>query len=593
MTGKWTLDSIYKSFESVEYKADKECLKRIVSELEAWTPPTRDELVAKVLESFIKTYEDYRLISRRLYAYSSLTMSADARKTEATKEMSEIEALSSRIAGTVSSFNRWIATIKDLTGIINDNDFLHDYSFFLNKCKNNSVHMLSEKEEIILATLQNTASKAWQKQQEYLTSVVPVDITLDGKANSLPLPAVRNLASSPSAEIRKTAYEAELEHYKKIQDSVAFSLNSIVGEVIATAKLRGYESPLNMTLKNSRMNMKTLDSLMSAVKEFLPTMRIYLKKKSEILGHSNGLPFYDIFAPIGKMNISYTYEEACEKIIKTFNGFSPKLANFASGAFEKGWVDSESREGKRGGAFCANIHSIGESRILLTFDGSYKQMSTLAHELGHGFHNDCLKNEKVINSDYPMPLAETASILCETIISKTSINEANDVDAFSILENELQTAAQVIIDIYSRFRFESNLFKKRESGPLSTDEIKELMRNAQIEAYGDGLDPEFLHESMWICKPHYYSAEMSFYNFPYVFGLLFSKGLYAEYLKKGDAFLADYEKLLIETGKNSIENVAASIGIDVSNIEFWRSSLELIKNDIDTFCNKADALYKI
>jgi len=210
-------------------------------------------------------------------------------------------------------------------------------------------------------------------------------------------------------------------------------------------------------------------------------------------------------------------------------------------------------------------------------------MTTLAHELGHGYHGACLMKEEYLNSDYPMPIAETASIFCETIVKEAALKTANKEEAFSMLENDISDSAQVIVDIYSRFIFESEVFKRRESGSLSVNELKEIMLDAQKEAYGNGLDPDFLHPYMWLCKPHYYSADYNFYNFPYAFGLLFSKGLYAEYLKKGKEFTAEYDRMLSVTGKMSIEDVVKVMNIDVHDPGFWRSSLELIEKDIDRF----------
>ncbi|TGU86830.1 oligoendopeptidase F, partial [Mesorhizobium sp. M00.F.Ca.ET.186.01.1.1] len=193
-------------------------------------------------------------------------------------------------------------------------------------------------------------------------------------------------------------------------------------------------------------------------------------------------------------------------------------------------------EGKRGGAFCYNLHMVGESRIMANYTGSYNDVSTLAHELGHGYHGECLVQEAFYNSDYPMPIAETASILCETIIAKAALAQATPEEAFSILENDISGASQVIVDIYSRYLFESAVFARRSEGSLSVGELKELMLQAQKDAYGAGLDSSVLHPYMWVCKPHYYSADFNFYNFPYAFGLLFAKGLYAEYVKRGEAF---------------------------------------------------------
>jgi pepF/M3 family oligoendopeptidase len=323
--------------------------------------------------------------------------------------------------------------------------------------------------------------------------------------------------------------------------------------------------------------------MLDAMKESLPAFRKYLKVKGELLGSKTGLPFFDLFAPIGEVNKKYSYEEAQKIVIDNFRTFSDRLADFAKRAIENSWIDVYPREGKIGGAFCENLHAIGQSRVMLNYGETFSDILTMAHELGHGFHDDCVVNESILNSDYPMPLAETASIFCETILKKSAVKTATEAEAFAILEMELSDCTQVIVDIYSRFLFESEVFKRRKNGSMTTEELNEIMIWAQKEAYGDGLDPEYLHKYMWACKPHYYTANANFYNFPYAFGQLFAKGLYAEYEKRGNAFVKDYEELLSVTGKNEIAAVTKLMGIDVRNIEFWRSSLKTIEEDIEEF----------
>lgn len=448
--------------------------------------------------------------------------------------------------------------------------------------------MLSEKEEVLISKLTNTGSTAWSNLQNMISSTLVVDINIDGEEKQLPLPVVRNMAHDKDPAKRKLAYEAELKAYKKIEESSAAALNGIKGEVITLAELRGYKSPLEETLKDSRMDEETLNAMLTAMKEFLPVFHKYYRKKAEILGYENGLPFYEMFAPMGGVNRTFTYEEAMDYIIENFRSFSDRLADFVQNAYEKNWLDVEPREGKRGGAFCSNLHSIGESRIMANFNGSFSNMTTLAHELGHAYHGLNLKDETILNSGYPMPIAETASIFNETIVVNAALKEANDEEALSILEASISDAGQVIVDIYSRFLFETELFERRKTHPLSVNELKEIMLEAQKQAYGDGLDHDILHPYMWLNKTHYYSAGRNFYNFPYAFGLLFSKGLYAEYLKRGEEFVKEYDELLNATGKNNIKDVALRMGIDVSDPEFFRNSLRLIEKDIERFIELAD-----
>ncbi|WP_327995647.1 M3 family oligoendopeptidase [Brevibacillus choshinensis] len=590
MNMRWNLDVLYTSFDSPECQQDWDKLCHEMEEVKSWAAEqlqTQEDAIAK-MEAYITKMTSILQTQTRLYSYAELTASVDAKNEKALQLVERIQNQAVELVEPDVQFQKWLGEIRNLDALISQSELLEIHRYMLSEMSEKSKYMLSEKEEIILAKMKNTGSNAWTKLQEMISSTLLVDLTVDGEKKQLPLPVVRNMAYEKDAELRKQAYEAELAAYKKIEESSAASLNGIKGEVITIAKLRGYESALDKTLKDSRMDKETLDAMLTAIRESLPTFHKYYSKKAELLGHANGkLPFYDMFAPVGDADMRFTYQEARDFIVKHFGSFSEKLANYAARAFDSQWIDAETREGKRGGAFCANLHIVGESRIMANYTGSYNDVSTLAHELGHGYHGDCLVNEAFFNSDYPMPIAETASILCETIIANAALQQASPEEAFAILENDISGSGQVIVDIYSRFLFESALFERRENGSLSVNELKELMLQSQKAAYGTGLDPEFLHPYMWVCKPHYYSADYNYYNFPYAFGLLFAKGLYAVYLERGDEFVEQYDQLLSVTGKMSIADVAAIMDVNVRSADFWRNSLSLIGKDIDTFVELA------
>ena len=356
--------------------------------------------------------------------------------------------------------------------------------------------------------------------------------------------------------------------YDKVKDAVSFALNSIKGESIQVAKMRGYELVLDMTLKKSHMTEKSLNAMVDAIKMKLPSFRRYYKKKAELLNRKNGLPYHDLFAPMGNYNKQYTVEEAKELIINSFARFSPKMADFAIKVFDEGWADIEPRLGKTGVPFCVPVHSVDESRVMTSFDGTLRQIITLAHEIGHAYHNESIKGASPLQTSYPMPLAETASIFCETLVKASVYAEASNDAAFFLIVQELQNSFMAAIDMTGRFIFESNLMKKREDGPLSVEELKALIVESQKEVYGDAMDPNRMHPFMWVGPPHYYSADVHFYNFPYTFGILMAKGLYAESVVKGKSFIKAYDNFLEATPKMNITEAAASVGIDIETPAF-------------------------
>lgn len=585
MNKNWNLDNLYTSFSSKEFKEDMLKLENEINKFSAFADEIilSDEHISLRLEKYITYTNEFKDLSYKLFMYTNLIISVDTKNSVALKNMEVLEEMMAKTADTSARISKWIGNIEDLESIVSSSELLKEHKFHFEEIAKKSKYLLSEKEELMIAKMRNTGSSAWVKLRELETSSLLVDIEIDGEKKSLPLTVVRNMAFDSDAKIRKIAYQAEIKSYKKIENSVAASLNGIKGEVLTVCEARGFDEPISETLISSRMSKKSLDSMLSAMRKSLPAFEKYYKRKAEMLGHKNGLPFYDLFAPISSADKDYTYEEAQEFIVKNFATFSDNLSAFAKKAFDNNWIDVYPREGKVGGAFCENLHMINESRIMLNFGGKLTDVITLAHELGHGYHGECLGKESAINADYPMPIAETASTFCETIVKKAAVNSANKEEAFAILDAELSDCAQIIVDILSRFLFESEVFNQRKNGSLSATELNEIMLNAQKEAYGQGLDNNVLHPYMWICKPHYYCATENFYNFPYAFGLLFAKGLYAEYMKDSKKFISAYDDLLSVTGKNNLSDITKIMNINIDSEEFWINSLKTIEQDIEKF----------
>lgn len=587
----WTLKELYESFESEDFKKDLYQCDSSIESFNKWVETSTNDYQNTLvkLENYIRKESTQQKLFSKLFAFCQLTLSIDTNNSIALKNLEILEEKSSSLAEADAKIKKWIGKIDNLDVFIEQSKLLKEHSYYLKEIKENSKYVLGDKEEAIIAKMKNTGSSSWAKLRDLLTSSLKVDIELDGEKKQLPLTIIRNMAYEKDGELRKKAYEAEINSYKKIEDSVAACLNGIKGEVITTSKLRGYKSPLEEALVNSRIDEQTLEAMIAAMKESFPSFRKYFKRKGELLQKKNGIPFYDIFAPIGKSDMEFPYEKGKEFVYENFKTFSEKLADYAKKAFDKNWIDVKPKEGKVGGAFCHNIHPIGESRFMLNYGDKFDDVITLAHELGHGYHGECLNEEYILNSDYPMPIAETASTFCETIVKKAAVKKSTKEEAFTILESEISDYAQIIVDIYSRFYFESEVFKNREISSISPLELNKIMINAQKEAYGDALDEEYLHPYMWICKPHYYDADYNFYNFPYAFGLLFAKGLYAEYLKRGKDFVKDYDKLLSFTGKMNLTEVAKLMNIHINDIQFWRNSLKIIEADIDRFMDLSES----
>jgi oligoendopeptidase F len=322
--------------------------------------------------------------------------------------------------------------------------------------------------------------------------------------------------------------------------------------------------------------------MMEAARKAFPDLRRYFAAKARILGVEK-LAFYDMFAPLSAEPPVWSWDDGVAFVEEHFGSYSDKLRDLVTTAVNEQWIDVGPRPGKTDGAFCMPVGG-GKSRVLLNYNDSYDGVSTLAHELGHAYHNLCQADVSPLSRDAtPMTLAETASTFCETILRQAAIAQGTEDEQLAILEGSLQDAAQIVVDITSRFLFEQAVCDKRPERALSPDEFCDLMLDAQRQTYGDGLDSDALHPYMWAVKGHYYSPTAAFYNYPYMFGLLFGLGLYDQYQHNPDTFRDGYDALLASTGDADAATLAAQFGFDIRTTEFWEGSLNVIRRDIDTF----------
>ncbi len=585
MDNRWNLDALYTGFDSPEFIGDCKKLDSKNEEYENFANTlSQSGDILEILKKYVALKSEISALTEKLLCFANLSFCADTNNAKANSYIELISIRQNRSSLADVKFIKWLTSSGFEPKTLRGTD-LEECIFHFEELITKGRHILDDQTEQIISNLKLVGSSSWMNLHNVLIGSLTGKIsTVDGRIEIKPISQIRAMAYSEDADVRKKAYEAEIRAYRKVEKAVAACINSIKGESIILARMRGYASPLEMVLTKNRMEKSIIDTMFSAIREYLPCFRAYYKKKAKMLGLSGSLPFYDIFAPVtAKAQSNFTYEEAAKFIVEKFSTFSRKLGDFAKNAFDNNWIDSEIRPGKVGGAFCENLFSISQSRILANFGGSYNDVTTIAHELGHAFHGHCLSNNVILNTGYPSPLAETASIFCETIINKAALKEADKESALAILESEISSAGQVIVDIYSRYLFETALFKAREVAPLSPEQLCEEMTKAQIESYGDGLDENVLHPYLWLIKPHYYNPDWNFYNFPYAFGLLFAKGLYAKYSETGSSFAEKYEFLLSETGKRSVTDVAKIVDVDLNDINFWKNSLELIKEDISKF----------
>ena len=581
MNKQWDLSILYNGFDDPSFAEDMQAFDGAISEIiefaENHSALSSEDLLIKYIDVSTKL----TTLAEKLIIYANLRYSANTRDTEAASMMGVLMGKLSATAAPSAAIDKAIAAIDNIDGVIASNELLKEHSYRLTSIVKNSKHLLSDAEESLFAEMNISGASAWSDLQSSLTSSLKVDYN----GEEITLSSVRNLAYDPDQSVRRAAYEAELKAYPQVESSVAFALNSIKLQVIGESARRGYSSPLAKALDNSAMKQETLDALLSAMREYMPAFRKYLRAKAKALGHECGLPWYDLFAPMGESDKKYTTEEARDYLLGIFAKFDTELHDMVKEAFDNSWIDFFPREGKVGGAFDCAVHCAGQSRVLTNFDGSFSDIVTLAHELGHSFHDRQVYKNSPLNREYSMPVAETASTFNEVLVMNTAIAECEDKETkIALIESQLMDATQIIVDIYSRYLFEASVFANRPTEFLSPERMCELMLDAQKQAYGDGLDENCMHKYMWLCKGHYYSGGLSFYNYPYAFGGLFARGIYAKYLEEGKPFVDTYKKMLRATGTSTVEDAALVCGIDLTDVNFWRAGLASIAEQIDEFC---------
>jgi pepF/M3 family oligoendopeptidase len=592
---RWDLTNVYPALDSKQFKNAIKQYKFLLDEMEVFfkkaskaDAKTDPKKLGKLLGESVDRFNAIFELSGRIGPFIYSFVTTDSRNKDAMRALSELEQMSVQASVLNTKFQAWVGKLgkSAVKKAAKTNASAKSHEFILNEAVVQSKYMMSEAEEILAAELTLSGGNAFGKLQGTLTSQLTVDFELDGKTQKMPMPALINLRSHPDEPTRRRGYEAENIAWENVKETLAACMNGVKGETLTLDKKRGREDAIHASIDSARMDRATLNAMLDAMKDSFPMFKKYFKHKAKLLGKEK-LAWWDISAPMGKTDKVYSYEESRDFIVENFNKFSPELGAFAKRAFDNNWIDAEQRDGKRGGAFCMGVTGVKESRILSNFDGSFDQVSTLAHELGHAFHNECAyqAGKTELQQSTPMTLAETASIMCETIITEAVLAQVTDPqEELAIIEAQMNNATGVIVDIYSRYLFEKEVFERREQSELSADDLNEIMERAQKATYGDGLDERYLQKFMWTWKPHYYSSGFSFYNYPYAFGLLFAIGLYAVYQKRGADFVPDYKNLLASTGEDRAAELADRFGINIRTKKFWADSLAIIGKRVEKYC---------
>jgi len=521
-------------------------------------------------------FEQMRTIMSYLHSFVSTEAQNDlaqARLSELQMQTVELSKLGKRLVA-------WIGSI-DTEALITRSDVAKAHAFWIGRARSDAEHQMSEAEEDLVSGLGPAAATAWSKLHGNVTSRVMVDLLKpDGTTERLPMATIAGMVmQDPDPAMREAAYNAALATWPTVEVPLAAALNSIKGWNNELNHRRGWPDAIEPALFANNVDRTTLQAMQEACIESFPDFRRYFKAKARLFGKER-LPWWDLAAPVGAESKRWDWDETASFIVDQFRTYSDRLAGLAARAFLERWIDAEPREGKRSGGFCMGVRG-DESRILVNFTHSFLDVATVAHELGHAYHNINLADRTPTQRSTPMALAETASTFCETIVTRAMLAQSSGDERIGILNGDLVRDSMIVVSIHSRFLFEKAVCEQRERRELSAGELCKLMADSQLEVFGDAVDGDALHPYMWAVSPHYYG--LPFYNWPYTFGLLFGLGLYKRYDEDPDAFRAGYDDLLSSTGMDDAAGLCARFDIDVRSPDFWRSSLDVVRERIAEF----------
>lgn len=583
---RWNFDDLYPSLDSPVFTEYFEDVIRQVDGVAALFDRYRigadaeipagelPGVFTEVVTAYNSALDDLETLIGSLYA----TVSVDTNDTTAMARLSELQVRSLPLGKLSPRFSAWVGTL-DVDALVAASPLAAAHEFALRRAKVESEHLMEPAQEDLAADLHLSGGTGWEKLHGTWTSQLEVPFVLDGEEVMLPLSRLRALSEHRDRDVRRRAWEAETRLWEGSALPVTAALNGVKGETITLTGRRGWNDVIDYALHISAIDREVLDAMMGAAEESFPMFRRYLQARARRLG-TEKLAFYDLEAPLGESSTEWPWANATAYIEEQFDRYSTKMGDLARRAFTEPWIDAEPRAGKVDGAYCMWLNA-DQSRIMANYEPAYGGVITLAHELGHAYHNLCMRERTPLQRQLPMTLAETASTFCETLVRDGALQGASDADALLILDGFLQSACAVVVDISSRYKFEQGVIDQRRERELSTEELCGLMRQAQLDTYGDGLDPEALHPWNWAPKPHYYATDWPFYNYPYMFGLLFGLGLYARYQAEPDGFHEAYDELLSRSGMGTARELAAGFGIDLADRQFWADSLALVGRDID------------
>ncbi|MDR7000377.1 M3 family oligoendopeptidase [Neobacillus niacini] len=583
----WNLAAIFKGgSDSPEFanhlQKTEEFIQLFQTKVNQWVPQNQIEDKV-VLHELLVDFETAAKKLRQAGAFVGCLQAQNTEDRKANQLDSKVTSLSASFQTALTGFDNLLTSIEDSIWIqLLKDESLKELSFVLNERRERAKDKLSKEEEALINALGVDGYHSWGQLYDLIVGKMKIPFTENGEEKLLSVGQASNKFSNPNREIRAEVFKNWEHAWGEQADFLAKTLNHLSGFRLSVYKKRGWDDVLKEPLSISRMEKATLETMWTVITESKDLLVQYLNRKAKLLGLEK-LSWYDLDAPYGKAGSKVSYQEGAEFIQQQFSLFGEKLSAFAQKAFEEQWIEGEDRPGKAPGGFCTFFPESNQSRIFMTYSGTPSNISTLAHELGHGFHSFAMKGVHYLNRNYAMNVAETASTFAEMIVADAAVKNAKDEEErLILLDDKIQRTVALLMNIHARFLFETSFYEERKQGPVATARLNELMLSAQKEAYCHALDE--YHPLFWASKLHFFITGVPFYNFPYTFGYLFSLGIYAKALAEGKGYEEKYIALLRDTASMTVEDLAEKhLQVDLSQKDFWKQAVKPCLDDIEEF----------
>ncbi|MEH7223171.1 M3 family oligoendopeptidase [Bacillus sp. JJ1566] len=584
---KWNLDVFFEGgSSSPAFHSFLETLQNELTEFSALVDQFQVPTNANDKEGLLHILNAYQSSFKKLRqagAFVSCLTAQDTTDRGATLLQGKTTQLNAQLQSILTAFDQKLVAIKQPTWeeLLSVEPF-NELAYVLEERRTRAKEKLSLEQESLVNALGVDGYHAWGQLYNMVVGNIKVPFEEDGETKQLSVGQAFNKFSSSNRDVRQSMFKQWEKAWDEHTDYIGEALNHLGGFRLNVYKARGWENVLGEPLDINRMSKETLETMWTVITENKGPFVDYLSRKAKLLGLEK-LSWFDLDAPVGQSESKVSYQEGAEFILEQFSKFGPKLTEFTQKAFEDSWIEAEDRPGKRPGGFCTSFPESDQSRIFMTFSGTPSNVSTLAHELGHAFHQHAMAGVHTLNRSYAMNVAETASTFAEMIVADASVKNAKSEDEkVALLEDKIQRSVAFYMNIHARFLFETRFYEERGAGIVSTERLNELMQEAQKEAYCGALDE--YHPQFWASKMHFYITGVPFYNFPYTFGYLFSLGIYAKALEEGTDYEEKYIALLKDTASMKVEDLAAKhLGVDLTKRDFWEKAVKLSVKDVEEF----------